>query len=117
MTSSETLNQLLDQGLEFDPHYLPSMNSDHLPMTLCAMAGLGASDSSHKGIQAAIALAARKIAGLIDETEVLSALTGSLLAAHMVAVEYREYGDNRYMEAFEGFRQRELPASWVQIPA
>ena len=316
MTSSETLNQLLDQGLEFDPHYLPSMNSDHLPMTLCAMTRLGASDSSllayrddyskilrpievvsattdwkttvgrveeypalraymleevkHRGIHATIAeylpeyigslafdafhplirlayaidakhpgevanalaywivshrdvrtdtdrvvslkdelqrqvesgpirfpdarfaaglrqliannaypagvagsfqecaassldvyrstrnffalhmvtatQAARTIAGLIDETEVLSALTGSLLAAHLVvgspaferalplpvpeyldrehtykyayacSVEYREYGDNRYLEEFEGFRQSGLLAPWVQIP-
>jgi len=36
-----SLNALLDQGVELDPHYIPSMNSDHLPMTLCAMAGLG----------------------------------------------------------------------------
>jgi len=37
------LSELLADGIKFDPHYLPSMNSDHLPMTLCAMAGLGAS--------------------------------------------------------------------------
>ena len=38
------LLDLLEDGIRFDPHYLPSMNSDHLPMTLCALAGLGAGD-------------------------------------------------------------------------
>ena len=38
------LDDLLEEGIFFDPHYLPSMNSDHLPMTLCAMKGLGAND-------------------------------------------------------------------------
>jgi hypothetical protein len=37
------LNKLLADGIRFDPHYVPSLNSDHLPMTLCAMTGLGAS--------------------------------------------------------------------------
>ena len=36
------LHALLADGLRFNPHYLPSGNSDHLPMTLCAMSGLGA---------------------------------------------------------------------------
>lgn len=36
-----TLHQLLDDGIRYDPHYLPSMNSDHMPMTLCAIVGLG----------------------------------------------------------------------------
>ncbi len=36
------LDELLADGIRFDPHYLPSMNSDHLPMTLCAMSALGA---------------------------------------------------------------------------
>lgn len=36
------LQQLLSDGLRYNPHYLPSGNSDHLPMTLCAMTGLGA---------------------------------------------------------------------------
>ena len=35
------LQQLLEAGLAHDPHYLPSMNSDHLPMVLCAITGLG----------------------------------------------------------------------------
>ena len=39
------LNELLADGIRFDPHYLPSMNSDHLPMTLCAMAGLGGTEA------------------------------------------------------------------------
>ncbi len=38
------LPRLLADGVRYDPHYLPSMNSDHLPMVLCAMAGLGATD-------------------------------------------------------------------------
>jgi len=39
-----SLQQLLEDGVRFDPHYQPSMNSDHLPMTLCAMSALGADD-------------------------------------------------------------------------
>jgi hypothetical protein len=42
----EELQELLNDGVRFDPHYLPSMNSDHMPMTLCAMKGLGAQRSS-----------------------------------------------------------------------
>lgn len=38
----DVLQELLEDGTRFDPHYLPSMNSDHMPMTLCAMKGLGA---------------------------------------------------------------------------
>ncbi len=38
------LQRLLADGTAFDPHILPSMNSDHMPMTLCAMSALGASD-------------------------------------------------------------------------
>ena len=34
----------MNEGLEFDPHYKPSMNSNHLPMVLCAMSELGAND-------------------------------------------------------------------------
>lgn len=37
-----TLDELLADGVRFDPHYLPSMNSDHMPMTLCALYSLGA---------------------------------------------------------------------------
>ena len=40
-----TLLKLLDEGAKFDPHYLPSMNSDHMPMTLTAMSDLGATDA------------------------------------------------------------------------
>lgn len=36
-----SLLQLLEEGIAFDPHYLPSMNSDHLPMVLSAITGLG----------------------------------------------------------------------------
>jgi hypothetical protein len=39
------LLELLEDGIRFDPHYLPSMNSDHMPMTLCAMSALGADDT------------------------------------------------------------------------
>ena len=38
------LQSMLASGVTFAPCYLPSNNSDHLPMTLCAMSGLGASD-------------------------------------------------------------------------
>ena len=37
----DRLQDLLADGTRYDPHYLPSMNSDHMPMTLCAIAGLG----------------------------------------------------------------------------
>ncbi len=37
----DTLAVLLDDGLRFGPRYLPDMNSDHLPMVLCAIQGLG----------------------------------------------------------------------------
>jgi len=36
-----TLQDLLVDGTRYDPHYLPSMNSNHMPMTLCAISGLG----------------------------------------------------------------------------
>lgn len=49
MQHQKALNELLEDGIRFDPHYLPSMNSDHMPMTICAMAGLGA---THKQILA-----------------------------------------------------------------
>lgn len=39
------ITELLDRGIQFDPHYLPSMNSDHLPMALVALSQLGASDA------------------------------------------------------------------------
>ncbi|MFT6431984.1 MAG: hypothetical protein ACJAVI_000019 [Candidatus Azotimanducaceae bacterium] len=42
MRNEKALSALLTDGIRFDPHYLPSMNSDHMPMTICAMAGLGA---------------------------------------------------------------------------
>jgi Questin oxidase-like len=35
------LQELLGDGIRYDPHYMPSMNSDHMPMTLCAITGLG----------------------------------------------------------------------------
>ncbi len=35
------LHQLLSEGTAYAPNYLPSMNSDHLPMALCAIEGLG----------------------------------------------------------------------------
>lgn len=38
----DNLQRLLIEGTEYSPNYLPSNNSDHLPMTLCAMSGLGA---------------------------------------------------------------------------
>lgn len=39
--SNEALSSLLEQGIQHSPRYLPSNNSDHLPMTLCAIIGLG----------------------------------------------------------------------------
>lgn len=36
------LYELLKAGAKFSPHYRPVYNSDHLPMTLCALEGLGA---------------------------------------------------------------------------
>ena len=43
MSSEERLlHELLDKGVEYAPRYHPSMNSDHLPMTLSAMTYLGA---------------------------------------------------------------------------
>ncbi len=44
--SQTVLHGLLDNGLRFDPHYLPSLNSDHMPMALCAMVGLGAEEEA-----------------------------------------------------------------------
>jgi hypothetical protein len=38
------LRNILSDGTRFDPHYLPSMNSDHMPMTICAIKGLGGSE-------------------------------------------------------------------------
>jgi len=37
----DNLQDLLVDGTRYDPRYLPSMNADHMPMTLCAIAGLG----------------------------------------------------------------------------
>lgn len=37
----DTLQDLLTDGTRYSPRYRPSMNSDHLPMTLCAINGLG----------------------------------------------------------------------------
>lgn len=42
---TESLAALLTEGVQYEPHYLPAANSDHLPMTLCALHGLGADDS------------------------------------------------------------------------
>jgi hypothetical protein len=35
------LQELLIDGIRYDPRYLPSRNADHMPMTLCAISGLG----------------------------------------------------------------------------
>lgn len=42
----DTLHKLLDDGIRYDPHYLPSMNADHMPMTLCALSAFGADDDA-----------------------------------------------------------------------
>jgi hypothetical protein len=55
------LQELLEQGVRYDPHYLPSMNSDHLPMTLCAMQGLGATDSLLQQFEAEYRLRLRRV--------------------------------------------------------
>lgn len=47
-----TLRTLLDAGEQFDPLYVPSLNTDHLPMTLVAMSELGASDAALNDFQA-----------------------------------------------------------------
>lgn len=44
--SSHTLDDLIEKGRRYAPNYLPSANSDHLPMALCAMFQLGASDEA-----------------------------------------------------------------------
>ena len=49
---SAVLRQLLDVGWQYDPYYLPSLNADHMPMALSAMASLGASDEALKAFQA-----------------------------------------------------------------
>ena len=41
---STILERLLREGTRFNPNYLLPMNSDHLPMSLTAMAALGAPD-------------------------------------------------------------------------
>jgi len=37
----DSLQELLVDGTRYDPRYLPSRNADHMPMTLCAITGLG----------------------------------------------------------------------------
>jgi hypothetical protein len=37
----DNLQALLIDGTRYDPRYLPSRNADHMPMTLCAISGLG----------------------------------------------------------------------------
>jgi hypothetical protein len=37
----DSLQKLLIDGVRYDPRYLPSGNADHMPMTLCAISGLG----------------------------------------------------------------------------
>ena len=41
MFHGHNLQDLLTDGTRYDPRYLPSKNADHMPMTLCAIAGLG----------------------------------------------------------------------------
>ena len=40
-----SLQAMLQEGIRYAPTYRPVDNSDHLPMTLCAMHGLGATDA------------------------------------------------------------------------
>lgn len=44
--SDAVLKALLSDGIRFAPNYKPVSNSDHLPMTLAAMHGLGATDAA-----------------------------------------------------------------------
>ncbi len=37
----DSLQELLVDVTRYDPRYLPSRNADHMPMTLCAISGLG----------------------------------------------------------------------------
>ncbi len=41
MHQARNLQDLLVDGTRYDPRYLPSRNADHMPMTLCAISGLG----------------------------------------------------------------------------
>ena len=41
MVYGHNLQDLLTDGTRYDPRYLPSKNTDHMPMTLCAISGLG----------------------------------------------------------------------------
>ncbi len=45
------LQSLLIDGTRYAPHYLPSGNSDHLPMLLCALVGLGADEDTLSGMR------------------------------------------------------------------
>ena len=45
-TSIKTLDALLQDGIQFSPNYQPDGNSDHLPMTLAAIQGLGGTDQN-----------------------------------------------------------------------
>lgn len=51
MATPALLHQLLDDGVRFAPHYPPVWNSDHLPMTLSAMFGLGATEEQLKSFR------------------------------------------------------------------
>ena len=44
LAGSGVLHTLLEAGVRFAPTYPPDANRDHLPMALCALAGLGAQD-------------------------------------------------------------------------
>jgi hypothetical protein len=57
------LQHMLNDGVRFDPHYLPDLNSDHLPMTLCAMSGLGASTSTLHAFRDSYMLRLRPVEG------------------------------------------------------
>lgn len=56
------LHEFLEHGIRYDPRYLPAMNSDHLPMTLCAMQGLGATNAQLQQFQDAYSRRLRKVA-------------------------------------------------------
>jgi len=55
------LQEFLEKGIRYAPHYLPDMNSDHLPMTLCAMQGLGATNAQMQQFQAEYRLRLRTV--------------------------------------------------------
>jgi hypothetical protein len=58
-----TLTTLLDEGARFDPHYLPAMNADHLPMALVAIDELGGNAEQLRDFQKRYQARLRNVVG------------------------------------------------------